>query len=553
MKKIKYILFIGLMLLLWIPLIQSLTGFFKEPKLSGAFTIPSKPEFSIDSLKSFQYQKHAEDYLNNTFGLRGFFVKVKNSWEYLLFKQINVEDQVEGEKGYIYSKSSIELNIGHYYNGSIKNANTIRKINFLKDGVEKRGGHFLAIFAPSKEVVLPEFLPEEYRGIKADSCDYFDIISGYKKYNIPYLDFSEYLKKMKEKSEYPLFTKTGFHWSSIAAGIAQDSLLSYMQKQLNYSMPKYTRKGVEWSDTVRDSEADFEEPMNLLFSLNQPKYVYPKFEMVNSSLKNKRPKVIIIGDSFFWQLKNLKMLQYIFSEDSKYWYYFAKYSFPLSDVAGLLLKDINVMEEINSADYVILVGSYGTTGQFPFGITDYYYDNICAPPAFEGIKDYIKSEPIWLEKLTRSALLESCTSEEKINYEAKGICRDAKTFNLLAKNNKYVCADAAKNDIIIADKEIPSTWELFTEFQLGGNHVALCSFQNKFLSTELNKDMKITANRKQVQGWEIFTKIDLGNNEVAYLAVNGKYLSVDSKTMQLFANATSITEKETFLIKKVNK
>jgi len=551
MARSKNIIFILLMLILWLPLIQQLTGWAKEPSLHGAFTIPEKPVFSIDSLKTFSYQKKVEDYLNNTFGFRGLFVKIKNSWEYLLFTQINVEDQVEGKNGYIFSRSSIEKMIGKWYNGRGRNEQIIANINYLKEGVESRGGHFLTIFAPSKESVLPQFLPEKYANIHADSSDYEDFIALYKKYNIPCLDFKEYFNKIKDTVTHPLFTTTGFHWSSYAAAIAQDTLLSYMQHSLPDPMPKFTRTELVWSDTARDSEADFEEPMNLLFSLNQPKYVYPTFKMVPSTIKNKRPKVIIIGDSFFWQLKNLKMMQYVFSEDSKYWYYFARYSFPLADVPGVALAELNIMDELQTADYVILVGSFGTTVDFPFGITKYYREHETVDRGeFEGIRQYIKNEEELMIKLTAAA--EKGKSPDQVaGEEAKRIFKNKIAFNLRASNGKFVCADAGRKDIITADKEAASSWELFSGYKLSDNKIAIASFRNKFLSAELHGKTEITANRDNVAAWEVFEIVYKDPTHVAFKAANGKFLRVDESLKQVFANAETIENAETFeLIQK---
>lgn len=133
------------MLLLWIPLLQQLTHFFTEPKLKGAFTMPAKPVFSPDSLNTFHYQKQVEDYLNYNFGFRGLFVKIKNSLEYAFWKEIPVEDNVEGKDGVIFSKGSLYRSMGVFYNGKEKNEKTIERINFLKEDLEKRGSHLLVV------------------------------------------------------------------------------------------------------------------------------------------------------------------------------------------------------------------------------------------------------------------------------------------------------------------------------------------------------------------------------------------------------------------------
>ena len=113
------------------------------------------------------------------------------------------------------------------------------------------------------------------------------------------MDLTSYFRKIRNTSPYQLFTTTGFHWSMYGASLAQDTILKYCQSFLLEPMPFYIRKGVEWSDTARNADADFEDVMNLPFSLQQSKYAYPKIEMVESSLKESSSKGYNYRRQFF--------------------------------------------------------------------------------------------------------------------------------------------------------------------------------------------------------------------------------------------------------------
>ena len=373
-KKTKTLLFILLILIFWLPLFQEITHCFKEPELKGAFIKPLKPHISVDSLKSLEFQKKFENYENYNFGFRGFFVKLRNSLAYALFSEVSNLDLILGKNGYMFSWGTVERTMGRAYNGKDQNEQSLIKINFLKNAIEKQGGHLLVLIASSKESIVPDMLPAKFNERQKEQSDYSDFILGLKKYSIPYIDFCSYFKKIVDTCSYPIITKTGFHWSMYGASLAQDSLLKYIQLYLPKPMPFYIRQGVEESKQARMADADFEEPLNLFFSLNQSRYVYPKMEMVKSSLQNKRPKVIIVGDSYFWQIKMLNQLKYIFSDESQFWYYFAT-SFPIGDLPGIDIKKIAVTKELESADFVVLLGSVGTLGTFPYGVTDYYSEH----------------------------------------------------------------------------------------------------------------------------------------------------------------------------------
>lgn len=498
------------MAVLWLPLFQENQNCFKEINLKGEFLKPEKPKFSVDSFLSQSFQKKWSDYKNYNLGFKGLFVKIRNSLNYIFFRELSVVDNVAGKDGFIFSRGSAEQTAGKEYLGKEKNKATIEKINFMKNELEKKGVRFLVVIAPSKELIYPDYLPPPYRGMHRSQTNYSDFVQGYKTNNIPFIDFCPFFKNFRDTSKFPVFTKTGYHWSMYAASLAQDSILNYIEHSLSKPIPKYKSVGIELSDTARISDADFEDPLNLFFSLQESRFFYRKLEMVKSSEKNYHPKVIIIGDSFFWIIKHQKVLPDIFSSESRYWYYFKK-SFPLSDDAWNEIKDVDVVKELESSDYVILFSNVGTLYGFPYGVTDYYYAHITKPEFFQNDKKTIK-----------------------------------KFFHLKAANNKYVCADAAHNDIVIADRDTASSWETFSLLELGNNQCAIYSSSNKFFSAELGQHGEITATRDNIAGWETFTIVKLENNFVAFKAANGKNLSLDEKTLQLYAKGDSIGRNEKF-------
>ncbi|HEX7414489.1 MAG TPA: hypothetical protein VF411_10645 [Bacteroidia bacterium] len=550
-RRLKLILFVFLFALLWLPFFQEQTKYFKEPILKGAFIKPVKPNFSIDSLNELKFQKQFEDYENYNFGFRGLMVKIRNSLNYILFKELSCIDNIAGKSNFIFSVGSTERTLGIRYNSKEQNNSTIEKINFLKEGLESHGGKLICLLVPSKETIYPDFLPAPYRGNYKSQTDYADFIEGYKKYNISVIDYCEYFKQLKNTTRYPLYTTTGVHWSLYGASVAQDTLVNYIEKIVGKAIPKYKRDGVELSDTARESDNDFEAPLNLLFGLGQPQYIYPKLQMIESTRKNYRPKVIIIGDSFFWQIKNHRMLMNIFTEDSKFWYYFAMNSCPIGDAAGCPLKDINIMKELETADIVLLISNISTLDRFPFGVTDYYYNNVAPPEILESVCQNIKGSSAWMANLNNKTSTTNLSIDEKVTAEAKRICRNKKNFTLKAANDKYICAGGAEDKILFANRDAGSDWETFSALFLENDKVAIYSYKNKFLSSELSNKAEIVSNKIGIDTWEMFTIIRLDNDFVAFKASNGKYFSLDEKSLQIFATGSYIGKNEKFKLTNI--
>ncbi len=545
--KLKIVLFVFLFALLWLPIFQELTRFLKEPKLTGAFIKPTIPAFSVDSLNALKFQKHFENYENYNFGFRGFFVKTRNSIDNILFNDLSVADNLGGKNGIIFNFPSVEKTLGIIYNGKEHNKAVIEKVKFLKESIEKNGGHFLTVIAPSKEGIYPDYLPAEYLGKQKSFTNYDDFIKGYRKEGIPVIDFCPYISKLRNEYQYPMFTKTGFHWSLYAASFVQDSLISYMEKSLKKSFPKFKRIGVEFSDTARHSDADIETSLNLFFNVGQPQYVYPKYQFVQSTSRNYKPKVIIIGDSFFWTLQNLQILKNIFSEDSRFWFYFSDYAYPLhfiqwqpipTDIFATidLNKNVSIIDELQSADYVILFGNIGTMHIFPYGVTDFYFDHASDKGILNGILDFIKRNPKWNKN----------TPIDTIKNEAKNIYRNKKIIQLQASNNKYLCAGGSEEGLVMANRDQSSGWETFSLLDLENSQVAIYSYKLKFLSANLAGTNVLTNSSVAIAEWETFTMEKLANNFITLKAANGKYLSIDEKTQQIFANGNTLGKNEKF-------
>ena len=546
-RWLKISMFIFLFALLWLPFFQEQTKWFKEPELKGAFIKPALPKFSIDSIKDLKFQKKFEDYENYNFGFRGFMVKARNSVNYFLFKELSIKDNIVGKDGLIFQTESTEQTLGLQYGAKKKYKATLDKIKFLKEGVEKHGAHFLAIIAPSKEKIYADFLPPPYLGKYKKPNEYTDFIEGYKKRGIPFIDFCPYFRKLRDTCKYSLFTKTSYHWSIYGAAFAQDSLLNYMKKHLPKPMPECKKIGIELSGTARETDADFEGPLNLFYGIGQSQYAYPKYQMISSTKKNYRPKVIIIGDSFFWQLKDQYMLQYIFSEDSRFWYYFAGSSYPLNNDTGMFFqKEADAVEELESADYVVLMCNISTLDYFPYGVADYYYDNFAKPKITERIANKILNDSNWVKKLISKNENKDPILNELVAEEAKNVWRKRKIFNWMADNNKYVCADKVHNNIVIANSNNKWDWETFSMLCFENNKVAIYSHEKHFLSTAINGKKEMMATRPEIGECELYTLINLPNGFIALKAANGKYLSLNPKSLHLLATGNSIGKQERF-------
>ena len=121
-----------------------------------------------------------------------------------------------------------------------------------------------------------------------------------------------------------------------------------------------------------------------------------------------------------------------------------------------------------------------------------------------------------------------------------------KIIQLKSVNDKFICADGATDNRVVADKEVGSTWETFTLIYLSENKCVIQAYNNMFLTIDLNKQNRVAATKENVGENEIFTIMPVEGSFYAFKANNNKYLTVDKESFQLFAKAEGIGKYEKF-------
>jgi hypothetical protein len=121
------------------------------------------------------------------------------------------------------------------------------------------------------------------------------------------------------------------------------------------------------------------------------------------------------------------------------------------------------------------------------------------------------------------------------------IYENYRIINLKASNGKFVCADHARKDIVVANRDAAWDWETFWLLDLGNGKFAIRTSGYKFVCSELNSQNKeITASRNDIEDWEMFSMIHFADKIIGFKAANGKFICVDENTKQLLANCDSV-------------
>lgn len=368
-KRTKIGLATFLLLILFIPLKRNVFSFIKEKPLNGNYELVEKPEVGISEWFKGDYQGEFNNYFENNFGFRNFFVRVNNQIKYNLFKTTTAKDVEIGKENYLYEGGYIRDYMGYNFIGKDKIVKKIKEIKKIQDELKKEGINLITAFAPGKASYYPEFFPTRYDTTKKTLSNYLCYTQKAKELGLDYIDFNAMFMTKKMKSGIPLFPKGGIHWGEYAAGIALDSLSKYIEKKRNIKMVDVKLKDIVYYDTLQHSDLDISRLMNLLVEPDFYKMPAPIWK-VKKGKNNVKPKLLIIGDSYGYGLIDSPITNELFSK-VEYWYY-NKIVVEERELKGSEIKNLNVVEEIKKFDVVLLLSSETNLFKFDFGFTESY-------------------------------------------------------------------------------------------------------------------------------------------------------------------------------------
>ncbi len=167
------------------------------------------------------------------------------------------------------------------------------------------------------------------------------------------------------------------------------------------------------------------------------------------------------------------------------------------------------------------------------------FDNMVHWPSYaEAVKGHdCETRPTDNKEAQRRAPLNIATDKKEVGR---------KNIQLKTVNGRFLCADEAAKDIIIANRDSAQGWETFTLVIFENKECAIVSHRNKFFTVEKDQHNELSATQDNISKLGTFLIEELDNNQVALKAANGKYLTVDEKSMKIFAKSDRVGEQEKF-------
>lgn len=356
-EKLYKTLFIVLIVLLFMPIVQNNIIHFNIKELNGVTLETEKPKLSFETYKNGSFQRQFDTYLTEKVGFREFFIRTYNQYIWSCYTKTFNDNVSIGKDRWLYSTVNVR---DHYqsliYDVNFTNERMTNKLDNealrlykLQEILKEYGVTLFICMLPGKDYVFPEYLPQNNGFDKPEGVHAYDVLKeNFKKYGNNHIDINQLFLNWKGNVDFPLFYKTCTHWSNIATVHSSDTILRYMESLSGLNINNISI-GKQYRDKARKPDQDLEELLNKAIFTPTVKYQYAEATIIPDSNAVK-PKLIAIGDSFFWNMTYVLPMKDLF-EYYHYWYYNSTVYF---DQRYSNTSQFDLVSELLDSDFVML-------------------------------------------------------------------------------------------------------------------------------------------------------------------------------------------------------
>ncbi len=347
------------LIILFLPVTQGVFHFFPEEELFGITEKTKRPTFSFSGWINKTFQKDFETWIDGKLGLRGFFVKTDNEINYLLFNEIHQKTGtrlIVGEDNYLFEYNYIETYLGKDYEKTSILRKRVEELKRLQDILKEKGIALIFLMSPSKASFYSEHIPRELvfdTAKENPETNYKRILPILEENKINYFDSLNFFLEKKENTDYPLFSKSGTHWTRYGSCLVLEKLIEETSNQLNSNFLIPDCSNVDISSIPKYEDRDLADLSNLWYKkMFFQDLAYPQFQYDPENINDIR--LLMIGDSFSWGiLSNIResgaMIDYNF-----YYYFNSDYN-NRNIIVTPVTDDKEVLKEIILSKNLIII------------------------------------------------------------------------------------------------------------------------------------------------------------------------------------------------------
>lgn len=346
--------------------------------VSGVFEESGRPDLTVKGVLDGSFQTAAETFFREHLPGRSAMIKAKNQFVVNAFSKSPVDGVLIGKNQQLFTPSFIRL--WYQLSGPTTDefieelANTIQKFNNL---MKKQDIQTVIYITPTKARFYPDDIPDIYRFAASEHPEataYEKLIKALRPLNIPTFDSITYLEANSSNgflNGYPLFAKTGTHWSQSTGAMVAYAFGEFLKSSCGYQLPEMSIN-IEPVGEPEYPDADIFDILNI-YTKPYDQYTKPVFTITDPG-KN-LPGMLCRGGSFMGQSMAHLVRQGYFSKDiwMENTMLFEEKFTKLRNFSDY--SEVDLKESFKDIDLVILEVNEISIDVMSFGFMDYVLEH----------------------------------------------------------------------------------------------------------------------------------------------------------------------------------
>ncbi len=297
---ILHTLLVSFLVLVSLAGLQGSFGFFQERELTGGRGLAKPGTWAADSVWSGAFQSQTLRYLDDRMGFRNSLVRLNSQLNFAVLRMSVFRNVVIGRDHFLFEGGYVDSYLGKNYAGRYRIYRQIGRLKTFQDVLARKNVRFLLVLCPSKARFMPENLPAAWR--HAHHPDNYDTYAQLLPASgVHYLDLNRWFLQLKDTCRYTLYPHGGNHWTTFSSRYyVLDTLLRALEHLSGKRYARVVNDRLWWTDSLASPDDDLSILLNLIRPF--PKEQLPYAEAHADTAGCTRPGVLVIGDSYFWQI-----------------------------------------------------------------------------------------------------------------------------------------------------------------------------------------------------------------------------------------------------------
>lgn len=416
MKKVLFYLFL---FIFFIPLLRQLSVFpIQDYELDGNFELQSGVELNWHNWINGVYQLKADAIATENIGYRGFATRLRNQIDYSLFKLAHSDKAIIGQDEILFDEWYLNAWTGRTFIGEDFIDIKLHKLKMVQDTLRKRGTELIFVLAPDKATFFEDKLPDYYTRKKLPENNYSYISKRSNDLNINFIDLNNYFLTIKDTTRFPLYPKSGIHWSNYGSFVAMDTIIKSIEKAKQINLNDISIENIEVTTLPKHPDNDIGQNINLLYQIPQWEMAYPKLRFEDNPSKPK-PRMLVTGDSYYFNIYAFDHTDHLFANNA-FWYY-ANWVYPEHYKQRTEASSLDFRKEVEDKDILLMM----VTGRFMHNIDwmvieklfEIYYPGIIWKKNYDK-RAFIHVDHDYFYWLVEEADRKGLTVDEKLDLDA---------------------------------------------------------------------------------------------------------------------------------------